>query len=394
MSASRFASLYRRHTPVENNYHPARSSKAGIVTTIGIGALLSPARLLAEMKYNLPEPVSPLTKSVFDLHMMTSLIAFWIMVVVLIIVGYAIFKFRKSKDFEPDQEFHESKFGVWSWILVPIIVLGIDLTIAGSANNTLDEVENIGDADLTVKVTGSQWKWHYEYLEDEYSFISNLKKKEEAGDQYLRSVDNPLVLPTNKRIRLLHTATDVLHAWWVPAIAVKKDSIPGYINETWTIIEEEGTYVGQCAENCGTGHAFMPIEVTAVSPDEFTDWMKSKKGEQQAQLALASSDKTWALDELMTEGKTVYETFCAACHQADGSGTPPVFPPLKNSSIALGDIAQHMDIVIHGKQGTAMSAWAAQLNDLQLAAVITYERNAWGNNTGDVIQPADVKAAR
>jgi len=394
MTESRFPFLARREIPVlEKNYRaaPIITRHAKILT---MGVLLSPATVLAEMEYNIPTPVSPLTKSVFDLHMMTSIIAFWIMVIVLLLVGFAIFKFRKSKDFEADQNFHESKFGIWSWILVPIIVLGIDLTIADSANKTLDQVENIGDADLTIKVTGSQWKWHYEYMEDEYSFISNLEKKEAAGEAYLRSVDNPLVLPTNKRIRLLHTATDVLHAWWVPAIAIKKDSIPGYINETWTIIEEEGTYVGQCAENCGTGHAYMPIEVKAVSPEAFTSWMSDKKAEQNAQLALAASDKTWSLSEMMVKGEEVYNTFCAACHQVDGSGTQPVFPALKDSPVSMGAIAQHLDIVVNGKQGTAMSAWGAQLDDLQLAAVVTYERNAWGNNTGDIVQPADVKAAR
>jgi cytochrome c oxidase subunit 2 len=364
--------------------------RSATITTFTLASL--PA--WAEMKLNLVEPVSPLTKSVYDLHMITSWLAFWIMVVVIGLVGYAMIKFRKSKNYQADQTFHENSFGRWSWLLVPVIVLGIDLSIAGKASETFDQVEDIGTADVTVKVTGSQWKWTYDYIEDDVRLISSIKKKEEAGDEYLRSVDEPLVLPVNQRIRFLHTATDVLHAWWVPAIAVKKDSIPGYINETWTVIEREGLYTGQCAENCGTGHAYMPIQVAAVSTDAYQSWMAEKKSKKQAEIALASSDKVWTVEEMSAKGEEVYNTFCSACHQPGGEGMAPVFPAIKGSPIALGDIAAHLDIVINGKQGTAMSAWGAQLSDLQIAAVVTYERNAFGNNVGDVVQPSDIKAAR
>lgn len=372
------------------------STKKRLVSRLTVFGVLTSMSLssMAEMKLNMVEPVSPLTRSVYDLHMLTSWLAFWIMVIVIGLVGYAMIKFRKSKNYQADQKFHESSFGKWSWLLVPVIVLGIDLSIAGKASTTFDQVEDIGEADLTVKVTGSQWKWTYDYVEDDVRLISNPKKKEDAGDLYLRSVDNPLVLPVNKRIRFLHTATDVLHAWWVPAIAVKKDSIPGYINETWTIIEKEGVYTGQCAENCGTGHAYMPIQVAAVSEDEFNTWMSAQKAKKQADIVLATSDKTWELDEMVAKGEEVYTTFCSACHQPGGEGMAPVFPALKGSPIATGDISAHLNIVINGKQGTPMSAWGAQLDNLQIAAVVTYERNAFGNNTGDVVQPADVKAAR
>jgi cytochrome c oxidase subunit 2 len=198
-----------------------------------------------------------------------------------------------------------------------------------------------------------------------------------------------------KRIRFLHTAADVLHAWWVPALAYKKDSIPGYINETWTIIEKEGVYRGQCAENCGTGHGFMPIVIHAVSEDKYANWAAERKAEKAQAMAEATSDKEWTLADMMERGEKVYATNCAACHQANGMGLPGAFPALKGSPLAIGDIKGHMDIVIHGsKKNPVMAAWGNSLNDLELAAVITYERNAWDNNTGDVVQPADVKSAR
>ncbi|MDH5765305.1 MAG: cytochrome c oxidase subunit II [Gammaproteobacteria bacterium] len=359
-----------------------------------LSVFASPAS--AEYALNLPEPVAPLTAQMYDLHMLTTKIATIIMVIVIGLVTYAILRFRKSKGFEADQNFHKSAFGTWSWILVPVIVLGIDLTIAGSAIDALNQVEDYSQKnDVTVKVIGSQWKWTYEYMEDDVRVVSNMLSKEEAGEHYLRAVDNPLVLPVGKRIRFLHTASDVLHAWWVPEIVYKKDSIPGYINETWTIIEKEGTYRGQCAENCGTGHAFMPIVVEAVSQDKYDAWMTEKKSAMQVAAAEASSDKTWTLEELMTRGEQVYNTNCVACHQANGEGVPGAFPALKGGPIATGPVEGHIDMVMNGSsKNPVMAAWAGALNDLELAALITYERNAWGNNTGDVIQPSDIKSVR
>ena len=219
------------------------------------GLLAAASPVSAEYALNLPEPASELTREVYDLHMLTAKIALYITLIVTAVVFYAIFKFRKSKNYEPDQNFHTGKFGTWSWVLVPIIVLGIDLSISAPAIKTLHLIEDKTEADMTVKVIGTQWKWIYEYMEDDVRIVSSMLSEEEAekaeGEGYLRTVDNPLVLPVGKRIRFLHTATDVLHAWWVPSITVKKDSIPGYITETWTIIDKEGLYHGQCAENCG-----------------------------------------------------------------------------------------------------------------------------------------------
>jgi len=357
--------------------------------------LLSAGSAFADYELNFPPPAAPLTQQMYDLHMLTTKIATIIMIVIIAILVYAILKFRKSKGYEADQKFHESKFGTWSWLLVPAIVLGIDLTIAGSASDALKQVEDYSQkADVTIKVIGSQWKWTYEYMDDDIRVVSNMLSKEESGEHYLRAVDNPLVLPVNKRIRLLHTSTDVLHAWWVPEIAYKKDAIPGYINETWTNIQKEGTYRGQCAEICGTGHAFMPIVVKAVSSEEYESWKSEKKLAMAAALAEASADKVWTKDDLYKRGEEIYNTNCAACHQVGGTGVPGVFPALAGSKIATGDIAAHIDIVLNGKSGTAMAAWGNQLNDLQIASVVTYERNAWGNNTNDTVQPADVKSAR
>ncbi len=349
----------------------------------------------AVYEYNLPEPAASITREIYDLHMLTVSVATIIMIIVTAIVVYALINFRKSVGYKPDQEFHNSWFGRWSWVFVPAIVLGIDFSIAGSATRTLASVETYEDADITVKIIGSQWKWIYEYMDEGVKIVSNLNKDISIDDDlYLKDVNNRLVLPVNKRIRFLHTATDVIHAWWVPAIAYKKDAIPGYINETWAVIDKEGVYRGQCAENCGTGHAYMPIVVEVVSEDKYARWMDGQKVATAAAATEASADKTWSMAELMERGENLYNAYCSACHMPAGVGIPGVFPALKGSPVVTGDVGKHTDIVLEGVSDTAMAAWAKQLNDLELAAIITYERNAWGNDTGDVVQPADIKAAR
>ncbi len=377
-------------------------NKPALALLGGSAGVLLHQQAFAEMALNFPQPVAPITQQIFDLHMLTATVATVIMVIVTAMIVYALVKFRKSRGYEADQNFHESWFGRWAWAFVPIIVLGIDLSIAGPATRTLGLIESYPEADLTVKVVGSQWKWTYEYMDgddnpdNDVRIVSNLNRDLTPNDaQYLRDVDNPLVLPTDRTVRFLHTATDVLHAWWVPEISYKKDSIPGYINETWTNIQKTGTYRGQCAENCGTGHAFMPIVVEAVDQAKFDNWFSEQQLVQVAQAAEASSDKQWSLDELMEKGQVAYNTNCLACHQANGQGLPPAFPAIAASPIATGDIDAHIDMVVHGsKKNPVMVAWGPQMSDLDLAAVITYERNAFGNDTGDVVQPADIKAAR
>lgn len=373
-----------------------RNIKNKIAGIVGVGASSLLASNSYANEYNLPEPADPIVQEIFDLHMMTSMIALVIMIVVTAIVVYSLVVHRKDKGYVADQTFHTSWFGRWAWLLVPVFVLGLDFAIAHSAQNTLDKIfDEHAESDMTVKIIGSQWKWSYEYLDTGVKLTSNLNKSLTPKDEfYLRDVDTPLVLPVNTKVRLLHTTTDVIHNWWVPAIAYKVDAVPGYITETRTEIIKEGTYRGQCAENCGTGHAFMPIVVEAVSKEKFAKWQEEQVAAAAAAAAEASSDKKWPMAEMMAKGEELYKKNCAACHQVSGEGVPGVFKALKGSAKATGDPKVHIQTVMNGVAGSAMAAWKDQLNDLEVAAIITYERNAWGNDAGDVVQPKDVAAER
>jgi len=357
--------------------------------------LLAASAAHAELGINFPEPAAGVAREIYDIHMMTMQITTVLLVIVFAFVFYSLYFHRKSRGYEADQHFHTSWFGQWSWVIVPVLVLGVDMTIAGKADSVLKKVWEVPeDANIMdVKVTGHQWWWEFDYLDSGIKVESRYVPKEKAGDLYLREVDNRLVLPTGIKIRFLHTSADVLHAFWVPELAVKKDAIPGYVTETWVSLDREGVFRGQCAELCGTWHSRMPIVVEVVSPQAFEVWKEEQLASKVAAAAEASADKVWSKDELMAKGKTLYETKCAACHQATGLGLPPAFPPLKGSPIAIGAITEHLNIVINGKPGTPMVAWGT-MNDLEIAAIVTYERNAWENNTGDVVQPADVKQAR
>ncbi len=349
----------------------------------------------AEMGLNFPEPAATTAQEIYDIHMLTTTIATVLLVIMFSVIIYSLVHHRKDKGYQADQHFHETWFGNWSWVIVPALVLGVDLTIASSAQKTLEKVWEVpkGEDLMDVKVVGHQWWWEFEYLDHDLKVESRYVPKEKSGDLYLREVDNRLVLPVGRKIRFLHTSADVNHAFWVPELAVKKDAIPGYVTETWVEITREGVFRGQCAELCGTWHARMPIVVEAVPQDKFDGWVKDQTELKLAALAEASADKTWSKDELMEKGKGLYNSKCAACHQITGLGLPPAFPPLKGSPMATGAIAAHLNIVLNGKEGTAMQPWNS-LNDLEIAAITTYERNAWGNDTGDLVQPADVKAAR
>ena len=362
------------------------------------GLLLSGLAGVAHAEYglNFPEPGSTTAQEIYDIHMLTTYIVTVLLILVFGFVFYSLYAHRKSKGFEADQHFHKTWFGQWSWVLVPGLVLGVDLTIAGSAQKVLESVWQVPDEQdlMEVKVTGHQWWWEFDYLDHDIKVESRFTPEEEAGTDYLRAVDNQLVLPTGRKIRFLHTSADVLHAFWVPELGFKRDAIPGYVTETWTELNREGTFTGQCAELCGTWHARMPIVVKSVSPEEFDSWIEEQKAIKVAAAAEASADKVWSMDELMEKGRGLYNSKCGACHQITGLGLPPAFPALKDSPMVKGGpIADHLDIVLNGKQGTAMQPWNS-LNDLEIAAIVTYERNAWDNNTGDIVQPADVKAAR
>ena len=352
---------------------------------------------LANSDYNMRKGVTDISHSVYELHMTIFLICCAIGLVVFSIMFWALLKHRKSKGAVAAQ-FHESTKVEILWTAIPFIIL---ILMAIPATKTLIAMEDTSKADITIKVTGSQWKWHYEYLGHDVDFfsvistpMSQIKNEESKTDTYLLDVDNPLVIPTNKKVRFLMTSDDVIHSWWVPDFAVKKDANPGFINEAWTNVNEEGTYRGQCAELCGKDHGFMPVVVEAVSAEEFDVWLDGQKQAKQlaAKEAEALLSQTLSKDELMTEGETVYLGYCSACHQPTGMGLPGIFPSLANSEFVKGDLSAHIDILVNGRAGTAMQAFGKQLTAKQIAAVITYKRNSWGNDTGEVIQPSQIQA--
>ena len=361
----------------------------------GALGLLGAGGASAEYGLNLPRGVTPISQEAYDLHMLI----LWVCVAIGVVVFGAIFisvlKHRKSRGVEPAQ-FHESTTVEIVWTTIPFLIL---VGMAIPATKALVKMEDTSNSDLSIKVTGYQWKWGYDYLDEGISFISSLAtprsqiyNKEAKGEHYLLEVDNPLVVPVNKKVRLLITANDVIHAWWVPALGMKKDAIPGFVNEMWFKIDTPGTYRGQCAELCGKDHGFMPIVVVAKNEADYQQWVAEQKAAASADAAAAGRD--WGLDELMARGEKVYNANCAACHQANGMGVPGAFPAIKGSPVATGPKAVHLEVVMNGRPGTAMAAFAGQLNDIDIAAVVTYQRNAWGNDTGDLVQPSEVKAAR
>ena len=364
-----------------------------------ISLMLVSMQSLAEYQLDLRPGVTSFSQGAYGIHTLV----LWICVVIGIIVFgamiYSIIMHRKSRGHDA-ASFDDNLTVEIIWTIVPFIILGF---MAVPATKVLLAMEDVSNSDMSIKVTGYQWKWHYDYNVGEnaqdINFFSNLstpieeiQNKATKNKNYLLEVDKRIVIPVNKKVRLLFTANDVIHAWWIPAFGVKKDAIPGYINESWVKTDKIGTYRGQCAELCGTNHGFMPIVVDVVSEDDYVAWVAGQQ--QLAAAAEASSKKTWTMAELMEHGKTVYATSCLACHQGGGEGILPMFPALKGSAIATGDIAKHIDIVVNGVAGTAMQAFGPQLNDADIAALVTYERNAWGNDTGDVVQPADIKAVR
>ena len=383
-----------------------RASLKGLGLLAAVLSLMAtPA--MAELVLNMREGVTTTSHEVYDLHM----IIFWVCVGIGVVVFgamiWSILHHRKSKGAVASQ-FHESTTMEIVWTVIPIVIL---VTMAIPATRTLLAMEDTSNTDMTIKITGLQWKWQYEYVDGEaagINFISSLHPdhnqarllgagmnadslREKFGQNYLLEVDNPLVVPTGKKIRFLLTASDVIHSWWVPDLGWKKDAIPGFINEGCTSIDEPGIYRGKCAELCGRDHGFMPIVVVAKDPADYAAWVAAQKGE--AAKAEASADREWSKDELMAKGEQAYGANCAACHMQNGQGLAPAFPALAGSAITVGDAAAHIDIVLNGKPGTAMAAYKGILNDVDLAAIITYERNAWGNSAS-IVQPADVKAAR
>ncbi len=393
---------------------------------IGVLVCLVPSLAMAEWALNMPVGVTDVSRDVFDLHMTIFWVCVWIGVVVFGVMFYSVFAHRKSRHPKP-ADFHESTLVEIIWTVLPFIIL---VVMAIPAAGTFIRMEDSSGAEMTIKITGYQWKWQYEYLDHDISFFSTLdaasNKARQTGsgidpasvENYLLEVDNHMVIPVDTKVRLLLTANDVIHAWWVPDLAVKKDAVPGFVNEMWTKINKPGIYRGQCAELCGRDHGFMPVVVRAVPKDEFDAWVAKQTGGEvvaaaepaktpapavkpavkeapkkvvkEAAKPAAGADLSKA--DLMAKGEKVYKTFCGACHKANGEGMPPAFPALTGSPITIGDVGLHIDRVINGKG--AMQPFGGQLSDEEIAAVVTYERNALGNSTGDIVQPAQVAAAR
>ncbi len=381
--------------------------------------LLLPGAAMADWELNMPKGVTGISGEVYDLHMLIFLVCVVIAVAVFGAMIYSIFAHRKSLGVQPAQFSHSTKVEI-IWTIIPI---GILVAMAVPAAETLIRMEDTRNSDLTVKVTGYQWKWHYDYIDEGFGFFSSLDKQSNLARQlnsgidpstvenYLLDVDNPLVVPVGAKVRLLMTANDVIHSWWVPELGGKKDAIPGYVNEFWFQAETPGTYRGQCAELCGRDHGFMPVVVRVVPEAEYAEFiaanappkvevvpasLSTPAPEAVAMVpAAAPAPAEWSMDVAMSEGEGLYNAHCGACHQPNGQGLAAAgFPAIAGSAVATGDVAAHIDIGLNGRPGTAMAAFGPQLSDEQMAAIITYQRNAWGNDSGDVVTPADIAAAR
>ncbi len=411
------------------------------------GTALAQANAQGEAHYNFQYPVTQVARDIYDLHMLIFIICVVIFVLVFGVMFYSIFKHRKSKNYTPATFSHSTTVEV-IWTIIPFLIL---VGMAVPATRVLIDMEDTTKSDLTIKITGYQWKWGYEYMDgsniDFYSTLStprtqidqfNTETATEIGRNYLLETDKAMIVPSGRKVRALITANDVIHAWWIPAFGTKKDAIPGYINELWFNVDPgyEGIYRGNCAELCGKDHAYMPIVVQVVTGEEYDQWVagggqfnaegfakidsasmveqvadsesapiegekadiQDEKGsfaESVVEAIVPAADAAEASQEdLMAMGEKIYNAQCVACHQANGAGLPGVFPAITGSAIATGPIDAHIDIIMNGKPGTAMSAFGRQLNDEELAAVITYQRNGLGNSVGDTVQAADIAAKR
>ena len=371
----------------------------GAVRAAAFAAGLAPTLAQATLDYNLQPPVTPVATEIFDLHVYIMAICALIFVGVFSVMFYSIFAHRKSKGHQAAQ-FHENTVVEVVWTVIPFLIL---LFMAVPATKTVLAMKDTSAPDLTIKVTGSQWKWNYDYLDDGFGFYSNLKTPPEQiedlapkGEHYLLEVDQPLVVPVGKKIRLLVTSSDVIHAWYLPAAGVQQDAIPGFVRDDWMKFDQTGTFRGQCAKICGKEHGFMPIVVEVKSADDYAQWATEQK--KKAAAVADDPNKTWDLQDLVARGAKVFAANCAACHQANGMGVAGAFPALDGSKVVTGPKDGQIKTVLNGVvkngQPTAMVAWKGTLSDTDIAAVITYTRNSWGNHTGEAIQPAEVKADR
>ena len=376
-----------------------------------LGLLLLPLGAWADWgALNMTRGVTEISNEVYELHMRIFYICCLIGAVVFGVMIVSMFLHRKSRGVKP-ADFHESTTVEIVWTVVPLVIL---IAMAIPAARVLIKMEDFSDSEMSIRVTGFQWRWHYEYMDSGVSFYSQLHPEHNKARQqganvdlaaafpgtdfggeeavYLREVNNELVVPVGKKIRFLHTAADVIHSWWVEDLAIKKDAIPGFINENWAKIEKPGIYRGKCAELCGRDHGFMPIVVRAVPQEEFDTWIADK---QQAMASVENAaERQWNHQELVSVGEQIYQANCMSCHQAEGQGIPGMFPAIAGSDIATGSMDTHIDTVMNGIEGTMMSKFSSVLSDADIAAVITFQRNAFGNETGDTLQPAHIKSLR
>jgi cytochrome c oxidase subunit 2 len=343
------------------------------------------------MLLNMSTGVSTISHEIYSLHMLI----FWVCVVIGVAVFgamlWAMYFHRKSIGHEAEN-WHEHLGVELVWTIIPVFIL---VAMAWPATKTLIDLYDTSDAEIDIRVTGSQWRWQYEYLGEGVDFISELSTPldeiyniEPKGEFYLQEVNNPLVIPVDTKVRFLLSAADVIHSFWVPDFAIKKDAIPGYITDTWVEVTETGVYRGRCTELCGQGHAFMPVVVHVVEKDEYQFWLAEKK--QEGAVIAALTETTFTMEDLMARGEEAYLRTCSACHQPNGEGIPPAFPSLVGSPVSTGPIDEHLNIGVNGRPGTVMAAFGGLLSEVDLAAILTYQRNAWGNDMGDLVQPIDV----
>ena len=356
---------------------------------------LYPSKVLSDWDaLNMREGVTQVSRDVFELHMLIFYICVAIGAVVFSVMFYSLFRYTKKRNPNPST-FHESTKLEVAWTIIPFLVL---IAMAVPASKTLTEIYDDEEGEINIQVVGYQWKWEYKYLEDDINFFSNLSTDQDEiynlvpkGENYLLEVDEPLIIPVDTRVRFLITANDVIHSWWVPDFAIKQDAIPGFINTAWTRAEETGIYRGNCTELCGKNHGFMPVVVKVVEKDEYNDWVLAKKEEA---IKLAElTEKEWSLAELTERGEGVYQKNCVACHQMNGEGLPPIFPALAGSDIVMFDKNRNVEILMEGVQGAAMQSFANQLSEVDMAAVITYTRQAWGNaenGDGEYVVPSNI----
>ncbi len=359
-----------------------------------LAAAVFPGAALAAWEYNFQNGVTPVAQNIERLHEFIFWICCAIFVGVFGVMFYSLIKHRKSTGHQAAQ-FHENTLVEIVWTVIPFLIL---LFMAFPATRTILSAHDTSAPDMTIKVTGYQWKWNYDYMQEGFGYYSSLATplaqidgREPKGPNYLLEVDHPLVVPVDTKVRVLITANDVIHSWWVPAFGIKQDAIPGFVRDTWFRAEKVGVYRGQCAELCGKEHAFMPVVVDVRSKDDYAKWLAEQKSKLGA--ASANADQPMDMAALIAHGADVFNANCAHCHQQNGKGVPGAFPALDGSKVVNGPKADQIAIVLNGKAGTAMPSWK-QLSDADIASVITYTRNSWSNKTGEAIEPAEIKAAR